>query len=285
MGYRWHVGNGIRVLFWEDTWIGNCCLAVAFWDLYVIANEHHCTIASVWDGQNLMITFRRTVSAELYDRWLELVELVNSISLSNEEDQPLWIFHPSGTYSVKSFYGVINNGGVVPIHSPAVWKLWIPPRIHIFLWLVLNNKILTRDNLGKRRHVDDKTCVFCSEPETAGHLFFDCLVAQHVWSRLSDIFNIPIGSDFLSVARWWISNDKNGVLNVFSSAVLWSIWTLRNEFCFQGRAWSSLDVVFGRVVTNVRSWRLLCKDALLPTLDINLMRLDKCRKDLMRIAW
>jgi hypothetical protein len=89
MGYRWHVGNGARVLFWEDTWIGNCCLAVAFWDLYVIANEHHCTIASVWDGQNLMITFRRTVSAELYDRWLDLVELVNSISFSNEEDQPL----------------------------------------------------------------------------------------------------------------------------------------------------------------------------------------------------
>jgi hypothetical protein len=102
---------------------------------------------------------------------------------------------------------------------------------------------------------------------------------------LSDIFNVPIGSDFLSVARSWISNDKNGVLNIFSSAVLWSIWTLRNEFCFQGKAWSSLDVVFGRVVTNVRNWRLLCKDALLPTLDINLMRLDKCRKDLMRIAW
>jgi hypothetical protein len=89
-----------------------------------------------------------------------LVDLVNSISFSNVEDQPLWIFHPSGTYSVKSFYGVINNGGVVPIHSPTVWKLWIPPMIHIFLWLVLNNKILTRDNLGKRRHVDDKTCVF-----------------------------------------------------------------------------------------------------------------------------
>jgi hypothetical protein len=81
---------------------------------------------------------------------------------------------------------------------------------------------------------------FCSELETAGHLLFGCLVAQHVWSRLSDIFNIPIGSDFLYVVRWWISNDKNGVLNIFSSAVLWSLWTLRNEFCFQGRAWSSL---------------------------------------------
>jgi hypothetical protein len=30
LGYRWHVGNGAKGLFWEDTWIGNCCLAVAF---------------------------------------------------------------------------------------------------------------------------------------------------------------------------------------------------------------------------------------------------------------
>jgi hypothetical protein len=45
-----------------------------------------------------------------------------------------------------------------------------------------------------------------------------------------------------------------------------------------------LDAVFGRVVTNVRSWRLLCKDALLPIMDKNLMLLDKSRKDLLRIA-
>jgi hypothetical protein len=36
-----------------------------------------------------------------------------------------------------------------------VWKLKIPTRVQFSLWLVSKNKILTRDNLGKRRVMDD----------------------------------------------------------------------------------------------------------------------------------
>jgi hypothetical protein len=42
------------------------------------------------------------------------------------------------------------------------------------------------------------------------------------------------GVDFESVARWWISENKNSVLNMFSTAVLWVLWTVHNEMCFQG---------------------------------------------------
>jgi hypothetical protein len=119
---------------------------------------------------------------------------------------------------MESFYGVINNGGVITIHSLAVWKLCVPPRIHIFLWIVINNKVLTRDS--KRGHVDDKTCVLYSELESADHLFFGCLVAQQLLNKLADVFDIPIGSNLITVHRWWISNDKDGVLNIFISYVL-----------------------------------------------------------------
>jgi hypothetical protein len=210
IGYRWKVGSGDKVLFWEDVWFGHCSLAITFWDLYVLANEHHCTIASVWDEPVLKISFRRTVSQALYSRWLGLVNLVNlvsSISL-NSEDSPIWMFHSSGEYSVKSFYAVVNNGGIVPVHTPGVWGLSVPPRIHVFLWLLANNKTLTRDNLHKRRHVEDRSCLFCAEPETIDHLFFKCFVASKIWEEISGIFGVQVGSDFESVARWWISNKK-----------------------------------------------------------------------------
>jgi hypothetical protein len=64
MGFRWKIGDGKRVSFWEDNWIGPSNLAVQFWDLYVIVNEKTCTIADLWDGQNLKCTFRRTVDAK-----------------------------------------------------------------------------------------------------------------------------------------------------------------------------------------------------------------------------
>jgi hypothetical protein len=45
------------------------------------------------------------------------------------------------------------------------------PRIHVFLWLFAKNKLPTRDNLSKRKTIDDKTCIFYSECESLVHLF------------------------------------------------------------------------------------------------------------------
>jgi hypothetical protein len=145
---------------------------------------------------------------------------------------PIWMFHPSGKYSIKSFYAIVYNGGVVPIHTLAIWNLNVPPRIHVFLWLLANNKTLTRYNLHKQRHVEEKTSLFCTELEFVAHLFFECFVAHHIWQALSHIFCIRLGNVCESVARWWINNNKNSILNMFSSVTLWSLWSLRNELCF-----------------------------------------------------
>jgi hypothetical protein len=63
-----------------------------------------------------------------------------------------------------------------------MWKIKVPPRIYVFMWLLANGKVLTRDNLAKRRHVDDSTCLFCNEAESAVHVFFDCCVVKWLWA-------------------------------------------------------------------------------------------------------
>ena len=94
-------------------------------------------------------------------QWEELLRIVNSVILNNEEDTIIWKFNSNGKYSVQSLYAVLSFRGVSPILIPVVWKLNIPPRVHIFLWLLYNNKLLTRDNLQKRRDVADRSCLFC----------------------------------------------------------------------------------------------------------------------------
>lgn len=150
VGYRWHVGDGMMIKFWEDVWFGHCCLATQFWDLYVIVNEQNCTIAEVWDGSQLKLSFRRTVDVHLLNRWFELEAIVQSVTLTNGQDAPIWMFHPSGTYSVKSFYAFVNNGGIQRVYTPVMWNIDVPPKINVFLWLLTYNKLLTRDNLAKR---------------------------------------------------------------------------------------------------------------------------------------
>lgn len=53
-----------------------------------------------------------------------------------------------------------------------------------FSWLLVQNCILTRDNLSKRRHLSDYTCLFCSESETIHNLFFDSVVSKQIWDML-----------------------------------------------------------------------------------------------------
>jgi hypothetical protein len=62
-----------------------------------------------------------------------------------------WKFNSSGRFSVQSIYAVINDRCVRKKFTPVVWKLRVPPKLHTFLWLLANNKTLTRDNLAKRR--------------------------------------------------------------------------------------------------------------------------------------
>jgi hypothetical protein len=65
--------------------------------------------------------------------WEELVGLVSTIELTNEEDALVWQFNSVGVYSSQSLYATINFRGVQPIYLPVVWKLVVPPRIHFFL--------------------------------------------------------------------------------------------------------------------------------------------------------
>jgi hypothetical protein len=39
MWYRWKLGVGTRIHFWEDVWIGTSSLVIQCWELYCLINE------------------------------------------------------------------------------------------------------------------------------------------------------------------------------------------------------------------------------------------------------
>lgn len=94
-----------------------------YWPLYVICEQQGKTNKEVWDGENLMLTFRRNVSSSVMDLWWELCGLIEDLSLSEEEDQILWSFTSTGTFTVQSLYAVITYRGVTPRISSAIWYI------------------------------------------------------------------------------------------------------------------------------------------------------------------
>ena len=79
-------GDGKRIRFWEDHWFGTSSLVIQFWHLYAIVNEKGATISQVWNGVDLMMTFRRSVSHSLMRQWEEICEIARSLELDNEDD-------------------------------------------------------------------------------------------------------------------------------------------------------------------------------------------------------
>jgi hypothetical protein len=96
-----------------------------------------------------------------------------------------------------------------------------------------NNKTLTRDNLAKRRFVEDESCLFCDDKESIKHLFFECCVAKCIWQICSEMSEKQLGADFESVVKWWLHN-KN--LTCLLLLFFWTIWKFRNEMCFKGKS-------------------------------------------------
>jgi hypothetical protein len=53
-------------------------------------------------------------------------------------------------------------------------------KIKIFMWLVEQNSILTKDNMLKRNWQGDLCYYFCDNPENMNHLLFECPIAKVV---------------------------------------------------------------------------------------------------------
>jgi hypothetical protein len=117
------------------------------------------------------------------------------------------------------------------VYVLAVWEIRVPPECIFVLWLLSKDMLLTRDNVGKRRLVEDKTCLLCSEDETVNDLFFDCMVVRQAWETISEVVGFPISLDYVFVARCCLCNKKYGVVNMLPSKVCRSLWKVRNLIC------------------------------------------------------
>jgi len=142
----------------------------------------------------------------------------------------IWQFSSNGVYSTQSLYKVINFRGIQPVVVPSLWSIKVPPRVHYFLWLLSKNKFLLEIILERGWKLR-MAPVFSV---VRRHLFSEYGVATQLWFVLSHIFKFQLGCSLLSIGQYWLSDKKNGVLNnIVTSTALWSLWKLRNSFCFQ----------------------------------------------------
>ena len=139
-----------------------------------------------WD-----IEFTRSVQdweMEMVDSFMSL--LYSQIIRPGVVDSLCWTPSCRGLFEVRSFYTTLispHPSGIFPWKS--VWKAKVPSRVAFFVWTAALGKILTTENLRKRRVTILDWCCMCkSSGELVNHLLVHCPVAWELWSMVLVIF-------------------------------------------------------------------------------------------------
>ncbi|KAJ9562377.1 hypothetical protein OSB04_007537 [Centaurea solstitialis] len=195
-------------------------------------NSHSKRIKGVWDRIY-------GIEKELRDLGINLDTLMH---LEDDGSRWVWELEANQTFTVRSLRKMIDVISLPLSNQDTEWSKWIPSKVNIFLWRVLNKRLATRDNLQKRGVTITKgLCPLCmSTAENVDHVMVSCSITKIASAILSNWINWWPVNEF-NIEDWWRKVQRSGadrtqkqVSWVIGAAFLWSIWEQRNRKAFNG---------------------------------------------------
>lgn len=171
------MGNGATTLFWLDNWVESRALADIWPHLFLGTPNKEGTV--------------RDLANKAGDSpWIR--SIVDNLTNNHSLDRKHWRLTANRVFTVKSFYNFLNDGGLRCRWTPIILKGYCPKKVSMFNWLAWDDKILSLENLTRKRcnFVLTTTCVMChAEVESANHLLIQCPVARHIWDFFGQLFD------------------------------------------------------------------------------------------------
>jgi len=193
------VGDGRHTSFWCHGWVDDTALFAKA--IQAIPEDHLLKkVCDYWHPQagwdwNQLASF---LPAHVLQR-------IASFELDTEEvgDQLVWLAGNTGKFTIASAIKLIRLPDETIVEDWTwAWKLRLPQRIKLFLWLLLHGRILTNAERFRRHMSSSPFCSIClGEVEDLAHVFCGCLEAQEVWSALQRIgLIVPVAAQ--SFTQW-----------------------------------------------------------------------------------
>lgn len=185
-GINWVIGDGKSIRFWQDKWlIDEPLCKVALLD--IPNGFENLRVVDYWkNGTGWTIeAIDQFVRASLITNlWALVVDAV-----TGARDRLSWGESSSGQFTVSSAYSLFTRDST-PRQDMGnlfskVWRVVAPERVQVFLWLGVNQVIMTNVE-RRRRHLSvSGMCQVCKGgDETIIHILRDCPAMEGVWLRL-----------------------------------------------------------------------------------------------------
>ena len=150
----------------------------------------------------------------------------------------------------------------------SVWKAKVPSRVAFFLWTTTLGKILTIDNLRKRRVIITDWCCMCKAGgESANHLLLHCPVAGELWNMIFSLFGVPwvMPRGVVDLLYRWNGclgrSEARKIWKAIPHCIMWCIWRERNARTFNGEE-SSISALKFLFLQTLYEW---LRASILPT--------------------
>ncbi|XP_074314242.1 uncharacterized protein LOC141649451 [Silene latifolia] len=140
-------------------------------------------------------------------------------------------------YTVRSGYDWLRLHQIKPWWYNTVWNSWNVPKHAFITWLIMHNRMTTREKLYRFGYCNTDACCICENAtETQPHLFFECDYIKVVVSLIQDWCSACIS---LSGARAGGYGNggaklKQQVYAIILNACIYHIWAQRNSARING---------------------------------------------------
>jgi hypothetical protein len=171
------VGDGKKAQFWHHSWLDAEAPKNLAPHLFELVKRKNRTIQQELHNNNWIRLLRgRITTATHLEEFVLLWLRVQSIQLQPRiRDSVVWKWSTDGTYSTQSAYCIQFQRSYRRFRPDLISKAHAENKYKVFTWILIQNKILTADNLQLRNWPHQDHCMLCNGPlETALHLRLLC---------------------------------------------------------------------------------------------------------------
>ncbi|KAL9660635.1 hypothetical protein QQ045_025452 [Rhodiola kirilowii] len=119
-----------------------------------------------------------------------------------------------------------------------VWNDFNAPRDSLNAWLVVQNKLMTRDKMSHWAFLGAKTCVLCETmDESRDHLYFECCFTKEVWNMVMHFLQVESACSHWELLIPWFKGLpqmrlKTKMIAAATTRVMNGVWKARNMKIF-----------------------------------------------------
>jgi hypothetical protein len=151
------------------------------------------------------------------------------------EDRVWWQPSKHKDFQVKLYYTILTSTATVQFPWKSIWKTKIPPRVAFFSWTAALGRILTMENLSRRRIIIVSWCCMCkADGESVDHLLLHCGYAKELWDMVFVMFGIHWVMPKRVIDLFYCWQGKFGwhqnitIWKAIPHCLMWCLWRERN---------------------------------------------------------